>query len=253
MSAISLTVTPESFQLVPRLSEDCTIQLSNISFAPVMFQMRTTAPDRYLVKPSKGIISPNMTECICVSLRSAVEESSTDDFRIDYCALPADAVVSSRCANVPDLIRSVPKSERLHKIVKCTVQLMAAEEFARSARAKHSHSDSIGSSADTPKNSISSGSRRLSQELRNDALSPPVVPLDDGTMRPSGAGAQGHLPSSLPSGATDPTLSTPTRPTRADTPKAPVTHAGAIRMVMRGYYFMAAVAVAVALVAFLYS
>ena len=132
---VVLTVVPDAFQLIPSVSEDCTIQITNISFVPVMFRLLTTTPSRYLVKSSRGVIQPCSSETVNISLHQHVEEKCSDDFKLEYCALSSTDVLDAKMNNVADLIKATPKEQVHKKLIKCKVVIPAGTATAPAAAA----------------------------------------------------------------------------------------------------------------------
>lgn len=143
MSAPSITVTPEKFQLVLGVNDDITISLTNVGFEAVIYRLLTTAPERYIVKHTKGVIKGNSTATISITLNPkhvtpAVEQQQAagggkvikDDFRLEYAVQGADDVIEPRANNVPQLIKdkkAANPSLVLKKMLRCHVLLDAAD------------------------------------------------------------------------------------------------------------------------------
>ncbi|XP_043556500.1 motile sperm domain-containing protein 2 isoform X2 [Chiloscyllium plagiosum] len=60
----------------------CLIVLTNVTKNPVAFKVRTTAPEKYRVKPSNGSFEPGSSLDILVSLHGGVEASPQDRFLV---------------------------------------------------------------------------------------------------------------------------------------------------------------------------
>lgn len=155
-STIALTVAPESFSLVPHVSEDCSIQISNLSFVPVMFRLLTTSPGRYLVQSSRGVIQPCSSETVNISLHAAVTSNCHDDFKLEYCPVGPDDVIDPRMHNVVDLIK-MNKNGNRKKIIRCRVVLQensgAAAAAGNNSNASVLTSDSVASDLTFQQNS----------------------------------------------------------------------------------------------------
>lgn len=127
---MTLSVIPDSLQFAPKLSEDNSIQLTNVSFKPILFRVRTTAPHRYVVKPSKGVVQSNKTEIVNIHLSDNAGETTeeiADEFCIVYCELADGEVVAPKGANVPDLIKSRPKSDLSKRVIKSFIAVSAKQ------------------------------------------------------------------------------------------------------------------------------
>ena len=105
------------------------MQLTNVSFKPILFRIRTTAPHRYVVKPTKGVVFPNKTEMINIHLSDGAEgdgdQTITDEFCIVYCELADNETIAPKAANVPDLIKARQKSDLSKRIVKSFINVGA--------------------------------------------------------------------------------------------------------------------------------
>mmetsp|Transcript_76494 Transcript_76494/g.88935 ORF Transcript_76494/g.88935 Transcript_76494/m.88935 type:complete len:307 (+) Transcript_76494:25-945(+) len=100
------------------------LQLDNVTFKPVLFRIRTTAPKRYVVKPSKGVILPSASQVIQVTLVEKVETAAAackDNFRLEYTVQHETDVIPSVDA-IPDIIASRAKEERVKRDVTCVVR-----------------------------------------------------------------------------------------------------------------------------------
>lgn len=145
MSGPNIVISPEKFQIVPNVNEDCTIELTNVGFQPVIYRVLTTAPQRYLVKGTKGVIKASATARVTVTLNTRhlrdMESTNTagvrDDFRVDYALLGEKDVVEPRNANVPNLLRDKKAADPAavqRKIIRCQVVLDPAARGAASSR-----------------------------------------------------------------------------------------------------------------------
>nr|CCC95853.1 unnamed protein product [Trypanosoma congolense IL3000] len=135
MAVPAVIVTPDRLQMTVRKKEECLVQITNISFEKVLFRMLTTTPERYLVKPTKGVIDPSASASILITLspntargNETSDLTTSDDFRLEYCFAGPDDFIEPRCANVPALIKGKKQQDRhtVHsKTVRCTVDLTA--------------------------------------------------------------------------------------------------------------------------------
>lgn len=111
-----LSVSPESFQLSPGAVDEFSVLLTNVSFERVMWRIMSTAPDTFVVKPSKGVIEPSMTEPVCVALAKGaiVGSSASAQFQLEFCAVEEGDRIDARGSNVSALIKSrKPEKKRL--------------------------------------------------------------------------------------------------------------------------------------------
>lgn len=130
----NVIITPDKFQLVVGVNEDCTLEITNVGYEAIIFRMLTTTPSRYVVKNTKGVIRGNSSGKVEVALnrmhyRERVDPGVTrltDDFRLECALLDPKDVVEPRCANVPQLIKDKKEADPqsvLRKLVNCRVVL----------------------------------------------------------------------------------------------------------------------------------
>lgn len=143
-SVPNIILTPEKFQLVPGANEDCTLELTNVGYDPVMYRLLSTAPLRYVVRHTRGVVRGNSSAKISIMLNrkeklcSDEQESAglaylKDDFRLEYATLGDKDVVDSRCHNVPQLIKSRKEANPtavFKKMIRCHVLLNASAAAA---------------------------------------------------------------------------------------------------------------------------
>lgn len=139
---MTLSIIPDSLQFVPKLAEDNSLQLTNVSFKPLLFRIRTTAPHRYVVKPTKGVVQPNKTETISIHLADTAgadaaaspDMTLTDEFAIIYSEQADTDVIAPKAANVPDIIKARAKSDLSKRNVKSVVT--AGKQVVRSSESQ---------------------------------------------------------------------------------------------------------------------
>ncbi|KAH7277605.1 hypothetical protein KP509_39G059000 [Ceratopteris richardii] len=61
------------FQFEIRKQVACSLQLSNTTDSPVAFKVKTTSPKKYCVRPNTGLVSPNGTCYITVTMQAQRE------------------------------------------------------------------------------------------------------------------------------------------------------------------------------------
>lgn len=127
---VHLSVHPEELHITTLLGADqddaanTTLQLSNVSYKSVMYRLKTTAPKRYMVKPSKGVIRSNGTETIHITVNGAPDSSVKDEFRLEYAAVEDEDNVGSKYENVADILASKSsKSGKYKKDISCVVHV----------------------------------------------------------------------------------------------------------------------------------
>ncbi|KAH9586300.1 Major sperm protein (MSP) domain [Trypanosoma melophagium] len=131
-STAAVIVTPEKFRIISHTKEECVLQVSNVSFENILFRLLTTCPERYLVKPTKGVIKPNASITATIVLNPTALANETDldvkhdDFRLEYCVMRPNDVIGPRCVNVPNIIKARKQEDRrlvYKKLLRCTLEL----------------------------------------------------------------------------------------------------------------------------------
>ncbi|KAG8348707.1 hypothetical protein TRVL_00489 [Trypanosoma vivax] len=139
ISPATVVVTPSSLHLVAGAINECVVKVTNVSEDTLMFRTLTTTPERYLVKPTKGIIKKNTTVSVLIMLNMAAIDGETglqansDDFRIEYCVLTPNDVIEQRCANVPAIIKARKQEDRrlVHsRTLRCVLDWQSAGSTA---------------------------------------------------------------------------------------------------------------------------
>ncbi|XP_059824002.1 motile sperm domain-containing protein 2 isoform X1 [Hypanus sabinus] len=98
----------------------CLIVLTNVTRNPVAFKVRTTAPDKYRVKPSNGSFEPGTSMDILVSLHGGVEASPQDRFLV----MAAEMNQAAGAAAPPDLSqfwKEVARDQVMEHRLRCHV------------------------------------------------------------------------------------------------------------------------------------
>ncbi|KEG09487.1 hypothetical protein DQ04_05131020 [Trypanosoma grayi] len=135
--AAAVIVSPERFQFTPRVKEECVVQVTNVSFETVLFRMLTTSPQRYLVKPTKGVIKPNASVNIVIVFNVSVAKKEgnpflkSDDFRLEYSIMRPTDVIGPHCSNVVAIVKERKAANRrlVHvKTLRCTLNLPEEDE-----------------------------------------------------------------------------------------------------------------------------
>ncbi|EPY27019.1 hypothetical protein STCU_05962 [Strigomonas culicis] len=137
MSTPNLIVNPEKFELVAGVSEDYTIELTNVGYDAIIFRLLTTSPDRYIVRHTKGVIRGNSSMKVMVSINKQYVQDHQhddtkivkDDFRVESALLEESDIVEPRFANVPQLIKEKKNAHPeniVKKMIRCHLRLDAA-------------------------------------------------------------------------------------------------------------------------------
>ncbi|XP_032889248.1 motile sperm domain-containing protein 2 isoform X2 [Amblyraja radiata] len=98
----------------------CLIVLTNVTKSSVAFKVRTTAPDKYRVKPSNGSFEPGTSMDILVSLHGGVEASPQDRFLV----MAAEMNQAAGAAAPPDLTqfwKEVMREQVMEHRLRCHV------------------------------------------------------------------------------------------------------------------------------------
>ncbi|XP_078265123.1 motile sperm domain-containing protein 2 [Rhinoraja longicauda] len=98
----------------------CLIVLTNVTKSSVAFKVRTTAPDKYRVKPSNGSFEPGASMDILVSLHGGVEASPQDRFLV----MAAEVNQAAGAAAPPDLTqfwKEVVRDQVMEHRLRCHV------------------------------------------------------------------------------------------------------------------------------------
>ncbi|KPI83675.1 hypothetical protein ABL78_7285 [Leptomonas seymouri] len=130
----NIIINPEKFELALQANEDCTFELTNVGYEAVMYRVRTTAPLRYYLKHSKGIVKGNSSAKVTIFLnRKHFTEGMTpgqritkDTFRVDCAALGEHDVVEAHGANIANLIKKKKDANAasvVQKYIYCRVLL----------------------------------------------------------------------------------------------------------------------------------
>lgn len=100
-----------------------TLQLSNVSFKPVMYRLKTTAPNRYVVKPSKGVVRSNGTETIHIHLAEVLgAQNLKDEFRLEFAAVEDGDNVGSKYEHLADVLAAKSsRNGKYKKDISCVV------------------------------------------------------------------------------------------------------------------------------------
>lgn len=127
----TVLLSTQRIQLFSNTQETATLDVTNVSSAPILFHLLTTSPGRYIVKHKKGVLKPNSTAHVLISLsasqipnHSATEELIKDTFLLEYALLePADDVDPS-FSNIAALIKAKKLDKKVvKKQISCRVFL----------------------------------------------------------------------------------------------------------------------------------
>lgn len=141
----NIIVNPEKFELALHANEDCTFELTNVGYEAVIYRVRTTAPLRYYLKHSKGVVKGNSSAKVTIFLNrkhfadgaQPGQRFTKDTFRVECAVLGEQDVVEAHGANLANLIqkkKDVNANAVVQKYISCRV-LMEPEGGAGDATA----------------------------------------------------------------------------------------------------------------------
>ncbi|KAA0715377.1 Motile sperm domain-containing protein 2 [Triplophysa tibetana] len=97
----------------------CSIVLNNVTKNHVAFKVRTTAPEKYRVKPSNSSCEPGASVDIVVSLHGGFQASPQDRFLV--MAAEMDANTGSALHDLAQFWKEVPKTKVMEHRLRCHV------------------------------------------------------------------------------------------------------------------------------------
>ncbi|XP_066542700.1 motile sperm domain-containing protein 2 isoform X2 [Hoplias malabaricus] len=97
----------------------CLIILNNVTKNQVAFKVRTTAPEKYRVKPSNSSVEPGASADIVVSLHGGFQASPQDRFLIMAAEMDLNAGVGS--SELAQFWKEVPKNKVMEHRLRCDV------------------------------------------------------------------------------------------------------------------------------------
>ncbi|CAG9569722.1 conserved hypothetical protein [Leishmania major strain Friedlin] len=136
--APNIIVNPEKFELVLHANEDCTFELTNVGYEAIIYRVRTTAPLRYYLKHSKGVVKGNSSAKITIFLNQKTfaeglpvgARYTKDTFRVECAVLEEQDVIEAHGANLASLIqkkKDANASSVVQKYILCRVLLDAGD------------------------------------------------------------------------------------------------------------------------------
>ncbi|TPP42830.1 MSP (Major sperm protein) domain family protein [Leishmania donovani] len=104
--APNIIVNPEKFELVLHANEDCTFELTNVGYEAIIYRVRTTAPLRYYLKHSKGVVKGNSSAKITIFLnQKTFAEGLPVGVRYTKDTFRWNDVIEAHGANLANLIQ----------------------------------------------------------------------------------------------------------------------------------------------------
>jgi hypothetical protein len=142
----NIIVNPEKFELALHANEDCTFELTNVGYEAVIYRVRTTAPLRYYLKHSKGVVKGNSSVKVTIFLNrkhfaegvQPGQRYTKDTFRVECAVLGEADVVEAHGANLANLIQKKKDANAnavVQKYIYCRVLLESEDEQAADAAA----------------------------------------------------------------------------------------------------------------------
>ncbi|CAL8290044.1 unnamed protein product [Lota lota] len=143
----------------------CVILLENITKNPVTYKVRTTAPDKYRVKPSSGVLELGSSMEIMVSLHGVSQASPRDRFLV--MAAEMEKGVAGDNQDLAQFWKEIPKTQVMEHRLQC--QVLQGVKPAHIQTNNH-HTDltnGAGGQQDTHTMLLKllAGSRRLEQKV----------------------------------------------------------------------------------------
>eukprot|EP00744_Colponema_vietnamica_P002623 GILI01004081.1.p1 GENE.GILI01004081.1~~GILI01004081.1.p1 ORF type:complete len:258 (+),score=60.82 GILI01004081.1:117-890(+) len=133
-----LSVTPENFVILPSSAPDSVLQITNVSFVPILYRALSTAPKQFQVRPRQGIVESGQSASITISYNSKAVEAADaakaerkEDFKIEYCQMTSEHQATIKkeesaggdaTAKITDLIKAAPKAEKKSRVVSCVIR-----------------------------------------------------------------------------------------------------------------------------------
>ncbi|AYU76554.1 MSP (Major sperm protein) domain containing protein [Leishmania donovani] len=154
--APNIIVNPEKFELVLHANEDCTFELTNVGYEAIIYRVRTTAPLRYYLKHSKGVVKGNSSAKITIFLNQKTFAEglpvgvryTKDTFRVECAVLGEQDVIEAHGANLANLIqkkKDANASSVVQKYISCRVLLDAGDSKDGAAGAAAGKAGAAGS------------------------------------------------------------------------------------------------------------
>ncbi|GET86365.1 hypothetical protein, conserved [Leishmania tarentolae] len=156
--APNIIVNPEKFELVLHVNEDCTFELTNVGYEAIIYRVRTTAPLRYYLKHSKGVVKGNSSAKITIFLNHKTFAEglpvgvhyTKDTFRVECAVLGEQDVIEAHGANLASLIQKKKDANAslvVQKYILCRVLLDAGDSKNGAAGTVAGKAKAIGSGA----------------------------------------------------------------------------------------------------------
>lgn len=98
------------------------VEILNVSKKPVTYKIKTTAPDKFRVRPSSGTLSPNKSAIINVVLQKGhqIQPLNRDKFLVMCIALPNDAQTADEITNLWKNVNASSTDVEQHRL-KCAM------------------------------------------------------------------------------------------------------------------------------------
>ncbi|KAG5510642.1 hypothetical protein JKF63_06940 [Porcisia hertigi] len=172
--APNVIINPERFELVLHTNEDCTFELTNVGYEAIIYRVRTTAPLRYYLKHSKGVIRGNSSAKITILLnRKTFAEGlpvgaryAKDTFRVECALLGEQDVVEAHGANLADLIQKKKEADAasvVQKYISCRMLLDSGSSKDKAAQLAAGADGTVGAGSAADRcGSSSRGSNSMS-------------------------------------------------------------------------------------------
>ncbi|XP_061431729.1 motile sperm domain-containing protein 2 isoform X1 [Lethenteron reissneri] len=119
----------------------CLMVLTNATQAPVAFKVKTTAPEKYRVRPSNGNLEPGASCDVQIALLSSYEASQMDKFQV-IAAEVKEEVVGAVPFDLSAFWKNVPRQSLVEHRLRCRV--VAEARNGGLSRGRHRDSPGAG-------------------------------------------------------------------------------------------------------------
>lgn len=145
----NVLLSTQNIHFYPDVQRAAAVEVTNVSSAPVLFHFLTTSPGRYSVKGKKGVIQPNSSAHVSVSLSSSQlaggegQGKIKDTFLCEYAVMDPEDNVGPSFSQLSALIRQKKSKGKVHKKTIACVIYTKSEQSEK--QRKNNKADSEGS------------------------------------------------------------------------------------------------------------
>ena len=130
-----IAVSPETFEVSPASAPDSSVNVTNVSFVPILYRALSTAPKQFQVRPRQGVIETGQSETIAITYTNKGEADGSgkadggdrkEEFKIEYCRMTPEHSAAIAAAGgspsvITDLIKACTRAERKSKVITCNI------------------------------------------------------------------------------------------------------------------------------------